>query len=612
MQYSALKRTRSFLCKISICAAASILMVSCGDEVLETSNDSSISFEDAHFNINPYSVTNIRTALGVLDRASEELNADRLYYYYKFDPEKFTGDMLAVLAKDSTCHLMEFPFASMSVYDDQLIANWETAQENLKDGHLYIVFKANSELSAVFSSGSGLNAEKLDELYLPEPADSSLQLQALSSATNISIPELRIRFCFFKQPHGRIRYKDTETSTLYRVPNMRVWALAYGIPVYDRTDHNGRYAIPWLFNAGTLMGIHAANSKMEVVPLNTVGGVFSRIGQVTSNFILGSRKNFGWRSSCQMNNDINVDYKAHNQERYWCHIMHAIKLHYDYTAMDGIPHSPSLMVCYARWDENTGGGSAPMLGHLQNGNKYVDFASLAGVLFGVNLETGAPHLFQLMTRRMPDMTLKVSNDETKYHGDNDHPQNRFSESFMELTFHELSHASLFNQVGSVFWEGIITQIISNSGYGNGTGRFFGLTQVNESWAAFYGKMQHWRHHPNGHTYVKLYNYPSSSWEPYPEALEDVPWFYDDWMNTGIFYDLMDEPTQPEHDDLIHGYTVAQLYYTFNPNTCGFCRWRDDFLNRFPQVNNQDMEDLMKLQNTWNGKCDDSWLKPIFE
>ncbi len=515
--------------------------------------------------------------------------------------------MMKILSEDSTNHIMEVPFASVSMYDQEVIQNWETEQENLKDGNLYIVFKANSQLNSIFGNESSLAATKLDELYLPEPADTNLQLQAIANAGNTTVEELRIRLCLFKQPHGRIRYLDTETQSHRNVPNIKVWALAFGIPVVDHTDNSGYYWIPWAFSAGTLMGIHAENSHMKVMPFNTVGGFFSVVGQLTTNFILGSRRDFGWYSSCQMKNEINVDYNIHNQQRYWCHIMNAVKLHYDYTSQDGIFHAPNVMVCYAHWADNTGSASTPMLGHIQT-NTVAYRSQFLGVIFGTNLNVTAPNLLQLMTGLVPDMTLKYSATESDY-GTHNSGNSRFSEDLMQTTFHELSHASLYRKVGQLWWQGIISQIVANNGYGNGTGAYWGLTQVNEAWAEFYGKIQHQRHHPNGHALVRLAGSGGNSWQPYPIALENVPWFFDNWINTGIFYDLMDGNNEPF--DQLSGYSIANMYHTFNPNTDGFCDWRDDFIDNFPNINQTNLRRLMVNQNEWNERCGSGWINPIW-
>lgn len=574
------------------------------NQITSTSQSNLLSSMQLETKVNPYSITNITQALAALGR-NDVLDENRKYLYYKFSPEKVTGEMLAIIEKDENHKILDFPFADGNMYSEQNSNMTEDEISMFEDGKLYIVFNATSEINDIFEDGSEIDAEKLDELYLPAPEDENLQIQALISAGYTKEPtveEFKIKLpCLLKRPSGRVTYLDQFDNSTIGVPQIQVWALLFGIPLTTHTDDNGYYSIPWRFSAGTFIGTHATNFKANIKPMNTTGGFLANVVQIAKDFIVGSVHIDGWYTSCDMKNSIDIKFTKHNQPRYWAQLLHAIKLHHDYTSQDGISHAPNLLAIYAQWDENSGSASTPMLGHIQF-NPISQLTNLAGVLFGTNLAITAPNLFNLFTGLLPDVTFKESSTEEPH----------FSEHLMNYAFHEFGHASLFQQVGQTYWNGIITNIIAAtqstcSGYGCGNEIFSGLTQVNESWAEFIAKEHHRRIHPAGKCWVKPF-WGYSTWLSYPSSQEDVPYFFNDWLNTGIFYDLIDPINLiNEPNDKLQGYSISNMYNCFTPATDGFCDWRATFIQHNPSVNQNDLDNLMKKQNGWNGICTKGWI-----
>jgi hypothetical protein len=610
MKYTKERKTTTFIL-IIITMISVTFQTSCKKEPakqVQTTNKTKLSIARIGNRIaktNPYEIDNIKNSLIALGR-NEQLQQNRIYYYYKFNPEKINGDVLSKLEQDSTHKIMDIPFADGSLYSEDNSALTENEIANYKDGSLYIVFNSTSKIKSIFENGASIEAEKISELYLPKPEDEDLQIQALissgySSESNVASFKLHWP-CLLKRPRGKVTYLDQFNNNVVGVPQIQVWALVFGIQVTTNTDDYGNYSIPWLFSAGTFMGTHAKNWRANVKPLNTTGSVLASIAQVTSNFIIGSVHWQGWYGSCAMKNDINIHFGSHNQARYWAQLLHALKLHVDYTAQDGITHAPNLLTIYAQWGQNTGDASAPMLGHIQT-NPISLFANFVGILFNTNLSVTAPNLYNLFTGLLPDVTFKESSTQGTY----------FSEALMETAFHEFGHASLYQQVGQTYWIGVITNILAANGsncggYGCGNETFAGLTQVNESWAEFIGKEYHKRIHPTGRNFVRLTN-GIVGWYTCPKAQEDVPWFANNWINTGIFYDLMDPINEP--NDNLQGYSIKNMYNYFTPATDGFCFWKSTFIQNNPSVNQTDLDNLMKIRNEWSGKCKGDWIDPIF-
>jgi hypothetical protein len=547
--------------------------------------------------INPFAIENIYNALATLER-EPSLNPNRIYNYYKFNPEEVSAEVLKILEADTNLMIMDYPFADMSLYPNDSIMEENTSIdfEKYKDGNLYIMYVANSSVDAAI--GTLNSAEKLDELYLPEIEDEDLQIQALISSgyvedANVAAFRRRKWGCFFKQPHGNVSYKDQKTGFNRPVPNIKVWTLVFGLPISTHTDAFGNYKIPWRFNVGTIIGTHAKNEYATVKPFNTLGPGIRTIAQLSINFIIGSKHSFGWYSSCRMRRSINLTFNNHSQERLWAQILDAVHHHRMFAQQDNIHAAPNDLSIYAHWSLSSGAASAPMLGHIKT-NPAAMFLNFISLFFDKNLLDTEPNFVNMISGLLPDVTIRVSVTESA----------NYSDDIMETMFHELGHASLFRQVGELYWIDLITNILIADkspcgGYGCGTEPHWGKTQVNEAWAEFIGKMHHYRFQPNGLALVTLSS-RITNYFPYPLALEDVPWFNRDWINTGIFYDMIDGAN--ERYDNIHNYTIRNLYENFTPNTNNFCDWKNDFINNYPNINTNDLENLMVLQNWWSNNC----------
>ena len=528
--------------------------------------------------VNPFSITSIQKALADLGR-TDPLDEDRIYYYYSFDPSNLTGEMLSIVEADENHHILDYPFADGGAFTDAFMSNYEANSAAEKDGKMYIVFKKASSLSSLFDGNGQLGATKLDELYLPNQNDKELQLRAMANSQNVTVEAFKISWpCLFKQPRGRVTYLDSETNQNRGVPGIQVWAIAFGIPISTYANDDGFYAVPWLFSVGTVIGTHAKNSRVNVKPIDGTGNWADIALQIIGNFIIGSVHVEGTASACQMKNDININFNQNNQKRYWAQILDAVRLHHIFAAQDGISSAPWNLTWYALWDNNRGGAfSAPMLSHIST-NPISLITNVLSLVFDTDIAVSMPNVLSLLTGLVPSITT----DESPASMNDTH----YSERLMQGSLHELAHASFFTQVGQIYWVEAITNILvttnsSCGNYGCGTEVFAGNTQLNEAWAEYLGKDYHRRIHPNGQCEVI-----GLGWRNYPAALEIGTSFQQNWIPTGVFFDLQDPANEP--NDVVQGVTNAQMFGVFSPNTHDFCDYKTRFRQNFPNVatNNQ--------------------------
>ena len=560
--------------------------------------------------VNPYSVANITASLIQLGR-KVAFNDSGLYYYYEFDPNLVTGEILQQLEKDTLCQIMDFPFADVNVYDDTFSANFQNNVDNMKNGKLYIVFNYNSHLNLFFQNfGASFGAVKKDELYLPNADDETLILQALITAGIANYPDTatmkRFRPCLLKQPRGKVTYLDQARNINVPVPQIQVFAFFFGIPIITYTNDRGDYYTPWRFSMGTIIGTHARNWRANIKPLDVTGGVLAAIVQIRLNFIIGSRHLYGWYSACDMRNNINISFSGHNQRRYWAQLLHATKLHHDYAVQDGILPAPPLLTIYAKWSAGGDGtASAPMLGHV-NGSGYA--AAILSIILDVNITINAPNLLNLLTGLLPDMTFSENSTQNP----------RYSETLMQTAFHEFGHASYYRKVGDIYWIKVIGGIVdallgSCSTYGCASSSVAGNIALSEAWAEYIGKQHHRRIHPNQQTYIGdsnalipppiddgyngTINAALLQWRSYPDALEyDRVFVGNYWIPTGLFYDLTDNFNSNEPNDVIQGFTTAQMYNLFSPNVESFCDYGARFLTTYTNIAVSDYQNVDNVIN----------------
>ena len=548
---------------------------------------------------NPYSLFNInkaRATLATQNIVTSNLAIKKIYSYIKFDANTVTGDILKQFEADTSIKILDFPFANGEIYKDDFEID-ETKAAQLADGYLYAVTKKNSHTDSLLKNTSSLNSQLLDELYLPDETDTTLQFQALREIGYTETNIARIRLCLLQRPSGFVRYRDTETGNLVGTPKIQVWAFIFGIPIHTYTNNNGYYRFPWRFNFGTIIGTHAKNRRVNIKPINTQG-VWA--ATLPFQFVVGSIHIKGWVRTCAMRDDVNFDFVAHKQNRYWAQLLHAVHLHDTYTAQDGINAAPNALTMYAHWANIYGAASAPMLGHVSSTPVIIEI--IINNIFGGNISiaTNYPNVFNLMNGLLPDITIKTGSFERR----------NYSASLMQTTFHELGHGTHYRRAGNLYWLGMISATLSPSGncggYGCGTSGDDGNVAVGESWAEFIGTNYALRNHPNG---IKVSQWAAGQFLfvngiqqqefaggriPFNIALEREVWFFNEWIPTGIYNDLIDVTnSSPPEDfwDATGGLTILQLYQALGPKIDEVCIYRREILERYPQLPINDVNEI---------------------
>lgn len=557
---------------------------------------------------NPFSYVNIQKAQAALAlrnstsgstaNSTDEIDQDRLYTYLKFNPNEVTEDLMRIIEADTIIHIMDFPFANGEIYNDEFALD-EAKAANLKDGMLYAVVPKNSATKTTLLSVPALNVTQLDELYLPNQEDTALQFQALREIGYTEEKILSLKICLFKQAKGFVRYFDDRLQRMEPVRGMQVWGIVFGIPMHTYTDRNGRYWFPWAFSAGTIMGTHSKNPRVNIKPLNTNGTLLQVIPQLIANFITGSLHIHGWVSSCQMKNDVNFEFSGHTQVRYWSQLLNAYFFHDQYAQADNVDNAPNAMTVYAQWanngrfDENGvpdfGSASTPML------NKNWSASLLSQVLLHL-LDFLPPVAFlRLVNAVPPDMTFRVpANTQPQF----------YCERLAQTAFHELGHAMHYKRAGNSYWYDYIAATLAanpvpGNPYGNGQGVDDGNVAVGESWAEFIGTNHAIRRYGNvgrkeATTIFDTDPFTGNTlwYNTNIRLIEAERWFHGgQWIPSGFYNDLMDGTNFNEFWDNVQGITIRQLWLPLGSDTDFMCDYLWTFLQQNPGLNQNDIIEI---------------------
>jgi hypothetical protein len=592
---------QTFKCWTIAALAVAVTFSSCQKETSNQATDTPNQKSKIQLPLvtNPYSLRNVQKAKTTIvqnqsaaRKTSRTLNAELpQYVYFKFSPDELTEENFQALENDSTVKLLDFPFANATIYSEDFALD-ENKKEQLTDGNNYGVTNIeNTEILNLIQENVGLRTQFLDTLALIPEEDTTLQYQAFREAGGTEEQIARLRICLFKRPTGYVRYWDDEFRRLEPVRNMQVWGLVFGIPLWTHTDGNGYYRFPWRFSAGTIMGTHAKNSRVNVKPFNTMGNWYQVIPQLIVNFIVGSVHVKGWVSSCDMRNDVNFDFNDHKQNKYWSQILNAYYFHDQYAAQDGIKNSPQDMVCYAHWADakDFGSASTPMIHQMLNntfaGQFLVNF-------FNGNPVTGT--LLRLCKALGPDMTFKVCGGTAPQY---------YNTRLAQTAFHELGHASMYRQVGAgwhtaLAWAELTHTCSGNNPYCDGNYSGGGHVSVAESWAEFIGTNNALRRYPNGIMKSTAF-YPNNTFYQMSDLIENEWWFFGGkWIPKGIYHDLMDTKNANETWDNVEGVTIKQMYNAFGSDVGTMCGYQSKFLQNNPQLNSIFVNDIFEKHEVY--------------
>ena len=82
---------------------------------------------------------------------------------------------------------------------------------------------------------------------------------------------------------------------------------------------------------------------------------------------------------------------------------------------------------------------------------------------------------------------------------------------------------------------------------------------------------------------------------YNNQLEQVPTYHNNFLPRGLFHDLMDNINDaPLNFDRLSGNSILQMYNRFNDNTWTIQKFRENWEDEYPNVNNADLFDAYNI------------------
>lgn len=139
-------------------------------------------------------------------------------------------------------------------------------------------------------------------------------------------------------------------------------------------------------------------------------------------------------------------------------------------------------------------------------------------------------------------------------------------SFIEVLFHELSHAAHYAKVGPVFWKPYVEYIYQHGGYGEKSFSNSGIISLSEAWAEDASNMCAYYIYKQ-QKFLNWNENPTSNWIPY-----------------GLYYDLYDTGNN-EPFDQVSGITFTQIYSLFSSDVQSLTALKIKLKAAFPAQQN---------------------------
>jgi len=325
-------------------------------------------------------------------------------------------------------------------------------------------------------------------------------------------------FPSYKRPVGQIQVMNNAlpTSAFQGVRHVKVRTHNFVKIGYGWTDDNGNYSV----NERYLTNVY-----YSVIFENEDGF------KIWGNYAFFSPAAYGmdWHSSSGYSRNIDTNSTAW----LWATINNAA---YDYNRKCetlNIPRPPSdLRIWNLRMDGNWA-GSTPMARHIGlSVNSLMDYLAISCTSAYTSCISLALSLC------MPDVFILLNDNTTS------------SRNVYETVYHELSHASHYQQAGKAYWLLYISHIVTNGGYGDGDEWLAGYAGVGEIWGNFFGS------DCGRHEFGAI-----SIW------YDD----FEDWYHPGFFMRLHNR----------NGFTERELYNCLKPGVNSINKLRDELIKCYP-------------------------------
>ena len=416
---------------------------------------------------NAYSVENMKKAYDALmeeGKISKPININTTHLYIKLTP-KDSAEMNCIL-EDTVLELFPYPL------DYELIGEGEYVVDDNATPELYTVIPADHKLDAK------ITFEKLEDCFIPDNYDENpeladLEIKALLLTNNITEEQLEeennAKGLLWKYPKGYVKVWNTyyENYEAVRRIKVRIHNIVKIANVY--TNDNGYYTS----NKSFLTNVHYS----AVFENNRGFKIWSNLGPLSPAI-----HNVSWHSK----NGYDIVIGKSSCAWPWATINNAVlDYHYKICPHFGInkPHS-RLRIWYLSGllggiMEGEWGGSAPMLQSISlSPTGFKVFLAVLGILPSPTWPYTATLTYGIMLC-LPDVFIaEVDTPNTKL--------------LRKTVFHELSHASHYEQVGPDYWLQYISEICYNY-LTDPNGDYYGSTQndhngvigVGEMWASYF-------------------------------------------------------------------------------------------------------------------------------
>ena len=410
---------------------------------------------------NPYSIENMTKAIEKVrpSKLKSEGSLVANFLYVRFLPMNF--DEMEILNNDTLLSLYNYPLdyeivkMGQSYHDPNIPKNQITWQ--------YTVVPSDYTFPSI-------TYEILDYIYIPTKDEYDIEKEALILTNNYN-QDTSLHLKADIVPSGQILIQDDVFNK--DVPAIRVKVRARNWFRIDNvyTNSEGNFKMTEEFNGPVDIKLIFENehARIRSTLINITGSAdVSVANEVKTLHLVLSRRNRNTST-----NPIPSGYRMWS----WATVSNAIEEYRNICNFYGVglPTNDIRVWVHRNDKSNTSSmsGAAPMLqGSVNwyniNTDKWYDYFS--NVLW-IPASNTIGNLFSVFA---PDIVITYGSEVVS------------SEGLCELVFHEFSHASHYNKVGSGYWGNYINYIVSNNGYGNGLAKDADLCALGEMWGYHIG------------------------------------------------------------------------------------------------------------------------------
>lgn len=402
----------------------------------------------------PYSVPN-------MNKAYESLKAQGLLTSVKQEPITATHLYVRFLPKNETELTLLYDDKSLDLFDYPL--DYEIKEQgsyyhdpDIPEGEHTWLYTSVS----VSYNFPNVAYEIIEECYIPEDSGEKNNFAALMEYESFKLTDnlteeesTKGLFPPLVEPNGQLRVHDTEKGNI-GISKVKIRVSRFTKIKSAYTDANGNYNID--------LGFRYSPSYSVIFQNETgfrVWGNWYYLGIATWNF--GLHSNYGYSPIIYPSQTPWLFATINNGTYYY---RETICPRYGVTK----PAS-DLKIWALRFESMglSGGAAAPMCQHVE-----MSVANITMFMLAETPSLGSSLFPSIISNVLPDIFVVVGEHDTRL-------------CYVSL-FHELSHASHFEQVDDSYWMSFVTATATHIGYGDGTGPNDGYIGVSEMWGDYFG------------------------------------------------------------------------------------------------------------------------------